>query len=186
MDSSGNCYYYGSSGALIKLDSSGNDQWSKTFPSTTIQNGNSKQSIALDSEGNVYVTRVSTNTLVVYKLTSAGDTTWVRNLVLPAGRDISVCGIKIVNTNIYVLAKGNVVGTTEGFVIGKFPIDGTATGSYGSNFAWNVGSQTVSAGSFSTSPFTNWIENSYSVANTLNALTQANTTYTSPWTKTTS
>lgn len=101
---------YGNYAGIAKYDSSGNLHWAKNY-----QVGiNAKvQILRTDITGNIYIAGGTGATPFLIKMTSAGDTSWVRYLPVPAGY------VNSVTNDIAIDSAGNVYGTGKSSLPGN-------------------------------------------------------------------
>lgn len=155
VDSSGNIYfvtYGGSAGSyvahLIKLDTSGSLLWQRKFSSNSIL-----IDVAVDSSGNAYAIGTTGSTGFIVKYNSSGTLQWQRTLTnISAGR-----GIWAANSAVYINCEGT-VGSNTAIVTGKFPDNGSKTGTYtvgGQTYTYAAGAATEGAGSLTVGALTN-------------------------------
>jgi hypothetical protein len=142
LDSSENVYIGGSFTGpfcLIKLDSSGNYQWSRTL--TTGGGGNmSNPSLTTDSSGNVYAYGTGTGGFIhVLKYNSSGTLQWQRTWEASSSGSPSYYyyfsagygSIKIANDGSLLIGALGVSSTNYGFcTYFKLPADGSGIGTY--------------------------------------------------------
>lgn len=134
VDASSNMYVVGTEGArglLCKLNSSGVVQWSRLLGSANITE---LRSVAVASNGNVYVTGYSgqpaagaRNTFIIAKYNSSGTLQWQRSLssgVTSVGQTIRLDQ----DENVYV--GGYNSPFADDMLFAKLPPDGSKTGTY--------------------------------------------------------
>jgi hypothetical protein len=141
IDADGNIYIAGLAGypTIIKLNSSGVQQWARTF---TLSGGTTYPSLAVDNAGNSYMYFGVSNQPVVVKYNSSGAIQWQRGLTT------SFMGY---NSATQISADANsisFVGSSPRAYFFRFPADGTKTGTHvlnGESFTWAATSGTDSA-----------------------------------------
>jgi hypothetical protein len=136
VDSSGNSYTisaYTPNGydlGIAKYDTSGTLQWQRAIGSTGYEGSNG---IAVDSSGNVYAigysSTVGSNDVVIVKYDTSGTLQWQRSLGVSTKTEVGYAITVDTSGSFYITGYAN-NGTTANFLIGKFPTDGTKTGTY--------------------------------------------------------
>lgn len=129
---------------VAKLDMNGTNIWLKQIPVTNTTNTDELPSLAVDSNGNVYVAYQTISTIsggtlmgkkdiVVFKLNFNGDVVWTKQTpLLNTIEDDYTPDLKVdSNGNIYILymtdgtvSGGSIYGYTQRFVITKMDTDG--------------------------------------------------------------
>jgi hypothetical protein len=124
----------------LKLNSAGTTiAWQRFLNTTPLQH---ECNAVTDATGDVYV--ATTDHIVKYN--SSGTIQWQRKLSRTSGT-VNIRGIKLSGTSIVVT--GFTDTTSNDIIIGKFPNDGTGTGTYvvgSSSFVYAAGTLTDSAG----------------------------------------
>lgn len=154
VDSSGNTYNLGrvNTGVgnhlyIAKFNSSGTVQWQRTLGGATGTTTTTPGEVALDSDGNVYVTAVSnasgSQRGVIAKYNNSGVLQWQRYLQGPGNTFFK--GITI-DSQDNVIAVGEAVLVNTDALVFKLPNDGSLTGTYGS---WTYDVETLSDASVS-------------------------------------
>ena len=126
---------------VMKLNSSSVIQWQRYVNASSSQN---ESGVAVDASDAVYIVTSGSN---IVKYNSSGTIQWQRSFTRTSGA-ANISSIRIDGSN-YVIT-GSATGTD--IVLGKFPIDGTQTGTYvvgGVSFVYAASSLTDNAGSFS-------------------------------------
>ncbi|MFB3910398.1 MAG: SBBP repeat-containing protein [Candidatus Eisenbacteria bacterium] len=121
VDDLGNVYIAGSTQSFgddyltIKYDSSGTEQWVRTYEGPVFES-DSAASIAVDSDGNVYVTGYSTGDgtgldYATIKYSPGGDELWLRRFDVGAGEDVAAM-VAVTSSGIVVTGRSNYDYTT--------------------------------------------------------------------------
>ncbi|MGZ3774318.1 MAG: DUF7483 domain-containing protein [Pseudobdellovibrionaceae bacterium] len=129
IDSSGNIYCaitdYSSRSALVKLDSTGAFQWSRSF-GTNLYGGN----VAVDSSNNIYMATVDSKRTVV-KYDPSGNVLWKKTIALNSDYALSQYdngGLLTLGDKLYIYGTdSDLAGSNTGYpVIVKIKQDGTS------------------------------------------------------------
>ena len=169
VDSSGNIYITGfsqSTGAgedmiVAKYNSSGAVQWQRKLSGS----GNEQsEDITVDSSGNVYIVGYTNSggpggySIVIAKYNTSGTIQWQRHLggsSTDQGR-----GITVDNSGNFYICGNSSSTSTAGFIIVRFPDDGTSTGTYG-NLTYGDSSSYLTDGAAGLSEGTSSLTQSY-------------------------
>lgn len=155
VDSSGNSYIITQNGVVIKYNTSGTLQWQKKLTMAGVTSGPFGRSIALDSNGDIYITAYYIPTAVfsyigiLCKLDTSGNMVWSRQLSSTSYSFIYPFGVAVSGSTIYVTgaaATALVFGFQRGLIM-SVPTDGSGAGTYSDTTYGDVvyGSAFVSA-----------------------------------------
>jgi uncharacterized delta-60 repeat protein len=170
LDSSDNIYITGFSNStggggddivVAKYNSSGSVIWQRKLSGSSNEQGNG---IEVDSSGNVYVVGYSNSggpggySIVIAKYNTSGTIQWQRHLggsSTDQGR-----GIVVDNSGNFYICGNSSSTSTAGFIIARFPDDGTSTGTYG-NLTYGDSSSYLTDGAAGLSEGTSSLTQSY-------------------------
>lgn len=124
LDSSGNIYVCGGTGAgqsvLIKLNSSGVQQWAKGG-----YDSSSFRGVTVDASGNIYVTGGGSGAISIAKFDTSGTNLWYRKYTSPYGGALGL-GITLdASNNVYACGYAEYSGTNNDAHIIKVDSSGT-------------------------------------------------------------
>jgi len=110
---------------LTKYNSSGTIQWSRQLSSFTTRD------VAVDAEGNVYVTGSSSSLsgVSVQKFNSSGTYLFGRQFYMSSSQNQGF-GIRIVGSSMFISGQAPGISGNAQLIVGQFPTDGSLTGTY--------------------------------------------------------
>jgi hypothetical protein len=187
LDGSDNVYVVGRSGIgfgaetiiIAKYNSSGTIQWQRSLNSANADLGNG---IAVDSSGNSYIGGYQNNTnevMILAKYDSSGSLQWQRS-ISSSGIDVAagvVGSVSLDSSSILYVNGYTTQGGSYNQFLGKFPNDGSLTGTYslsGTNYVYAASSLTDAAGTLTDAAGTR-TEATTTFTDTTDTLTDATT-----------
>lgn len=162
IDSSGNIYVHsnaGSTGYITKINSSGTEVWTKTLSYGATYGAST---IVLDPTGaNLYIAAYvgpsgSEKNRVIKMDTSSGNVSFEREFTTSSGTNTPYFAVNV-NSNSYAIVASATISSVTKTIFGKFPTDGTKTGTYsvgGISVVYGAPSVAMTVGSTSLTRYT--------------------------------
>ncbi len=149
IDDSGNVYAFtkfGTSVVLLKYNSSGVVQWHKTY--SDFKSNNSYGCIAVKGS-QVYLVgedgNDSSRGVILNINTSDGSVAWGTGIKDTGGsQSLKLRGIAVSSESVYMIARWYKTGSEWRMLVGKVPLDGSGTGTFGANLTYSTFTSTDS------------------------------------------